>query len=73
MPVIDAVNAVGPDNVPRWFDFSPLNGVDIGDGMNGDVGALFSALPERAGLKLEPRKIPVQIFVIDHVEKPSAN
>ncbi|HEV1287836.1 MAG TPA: TIGR03435 family protein [Bryobacteraceae bacterium] len=35
--------------------------------------ALFKALEEQAGLKLEVTKGPVEILVIDHAEKPSAN
>lgn len=31
------------------------------------------ALKEQLGLKLKPAKAPVQILVIDHVERPSAN
>jgi uncharacterized protein (TIGR03435 family) len=33
--------------------------------------AIASALEEQLGLKLEPRQAPVEILVIDHVEKPS--
>ncbi len=33
---------------------------------------LLTALQEQAGLKLEPAKGPVDVYVIDHVEKPSA-
>ncbi len=33
---------------------------------------IFDAV-QRVGLKLEPRKGPVEVVVIDHVEKPSAN
>ena len=35
--------------------------------------ALFKAFEEQAGLKLEATKGPVEILVIDHAEKPSAN
>ena len=35
--------------------------------------ALFKAFEEQAGLKLEAIKAPVEILVIDHAEKPSAN
>jgi uncharacterized protein (TIGR03435 family) len=35
--------------------------------------ALSTAMPEQLGLKLEATKAPAEVFVIDHVEKPSAN
>ena len=34
---------------------------------------VFTALEEQAGLKLVPAKGPVQVLVIDSVEKPSEN
>ncbi len=34
---------------------------------------LFTAIQEQAGLKLEPTRAPVQVLVIDHVQKPSEN
>jgi len=34
---------------------------------------LFTAIQQQLGLKLEAVKIPVDVLVIDHVEKPSAN
>jgi uncharacterized protein (TIGR03435 family) len=39
-----------------------------------DFPDLFSALPSQLGLRLEPGKAPVEIMVIDHMEKsPVAN
>ena len=35
--------------------------------------SLFTAIQEQLGLKLETQKAQVEIFVIDHVEKASAN
>jgi uncharacterized protein (TIGR03435 family) len=34
---------------------------------------LFTAIQEQLGLRLKPAKEPVDVLVIDHVEKPSAN
>jgi bla regulator protein BlaR1 len=41
----------------------------------GDVSRpdLFTAVREQLGLRLEARKAPVEVLVIDHVEKPSEN
>ena len=36
-------------------------------------GAIFAAIQEQLGLKLEPGKGPVEIIVIDHIERPSGN
>lgn len=34
---------------------------------------LFTAIQQQLGLKFEPAKIPVDVLVIDKVEKPSEN
>jgi uncharacterized protein (TIGR03435 family) len=62
-PVVDKTGLKGIFEFRLDYSVSP----------NEDRPNIFSALQDQLGLKLEPSKGPVEFFVIDHLEKPSAN
>ena len=59
------------DRIDRTFDLNLDFTVD--ESMSSEGPTIFEAVQRQLGLKLETRKGPVQVVVIDHVEKPSAN
>jgi bla regulator protein blaR1 len=46
---------------------------DAGQGSGVDAPLLPTAIQEQLGLKLVPTKGQVEVIVIDHIERPSAN
>jgi uncharacterized protein (TIGR03435 family) len=71
--VVDSTGLKGTFNLKlSWRPESPratVTGVD--EAM--ERPSLFDALQQQLGLHLESRKIPIEILVIDHAEKPSEN
>jgi uncharacterized protein (TIGR03435 family) len=63
--VVDATGLAG------LFDLSLEFTSD--ENMSADGSTLFEAVQRQLGLKLESRKGPVEVVVIDHIEKPSEN
>jgi uncharacterized protein (TIGR03435 family) len=76
-PVLDKTG------LPGFWDFTLEFVPDgMGDGRKGPGGealpafdgpTLYTALREQLGLKLESTKGPVEVYVIDHVERATAN
>jgi uncharacterized protein (TIGR03435 family) len=68
-PVVDQTGLAGK------FDFTIRYTVDesrTSDDPNAPPG-IFTAVQEQLGLKFEPAKAPADVYVIDHIERPSPN
>lgn len=66
-PVTNATGLKGEYDFVLWWSFDTLDNPDAGPG-------ILTALQLQLGLKLEPRKGPVEVLVIDHAEKiPTGN
>ena len=71
-PVIDRTNIQGLFDI--HLEFSDLEkSAELSSDADTVAPSVFMAVQEQLGLKLSPDKGPVEVFVIDHVEKPSPN
>ena len=72
-PISDKTNLAGRYDVElRWT----LESIEMRSNASSeqDIPNIFTAIQEQLGLKLQPSKVPVRVFVIDHIEKkPSEN
>ena len=80
--VVDRTGLTGGFDLAFYFDNRPIPGVGFGGGLRTPPGAepppadavsIFTALEEQLGLKLEAQTGPVEVLVIDHVERPTPN
>jgi uncharacterized protein (TIGR03435 family) len=74
--VIDKTGQAGLFDV--HFEFTPDDATPLGGQgpvpRSGEFGlSIFTALEDQLGLKLESTKGPVDVIVIDHIERPSEN
>jgi uncharacterized protein (TIGR03435 family) len=60
-PVVDATGIDGLYDIN--LKFAPAGATES------ELPSIFTAVQEQLGLKLEPRKVPVENLVVDHVEK----
>jgi uncharacterized protein (TIGR03435 family) len=67
----DYTLSFAPDESMRAGFLPPANGGVPPPEAQGP--SIFSALQDQLGLKLEAKKEPVDVVVIDHIEQPSAN
>lgn len=67
-PVFDKTGLTGKYDYK--LEYAPEDGQPDPDAT---APSIFTAVQEQLGLKLESAKGPVEIFVIDHAEKPSGN
>jgi uncharacterized protein (TIGR03435 family) len=67
-PVLDRTRLSGEFNFNAKF--APVDNNALG---NTSSPSIFTALQEQLGLKLEATRAPIEILVIDHAEKPTAN
>jgi uncharacterized protein (TIGR03435 family) len=67
-PVVDQTGLAGKYDFSIHYTFDEVHSTDP----NAPPG-LFTAIQEQLGLKFEPVKAAVTVFILDHVEQPSAN
>jgi uncharacterized protein (TIGR03435 family) len=79
--VVDRTGLTGAFDLEFRFDARPIPGAGTGGGFpiqpagpaDPDAPSIFTALQEQLGLKLEAQTGPVDVLVIDHVERPQPN
>ena len=70
LPVVNQTGLPGIYNFKlRW---TPETSKGLTDG-TAEWPSIFTAIQEQLGLRLHAQKAPVEVLVIDHVEKPSEN
>jgi uncharacterized protein (TIGR03435 family) len=74
-PVLDMTGLKGVYNFTlQWTQDSKTSAPAPGDEAREIGPSLYTAIQEQLGLKLEPRKAPVEMLVVDHAEKvPTGN
>ena len=77
-PVLDRTGLPGTFDLAITFSPELQQPVDLPPGIvppriDRDAPSIFTAVQEQLGLKLEPARGPVDVLVIDSVERPTPN
>ena len=77
-PVLDETGLAGNYNFRLHYDQGSVGLPFSAPGVSrpesdGIEPSVFTAVQEQLGLKLEPQKKPVEVLVIDSIERPSGN
>ena len=69
-PVVDQTGLTGPFAIDlSWA----REGQSAADSADSSLPSVFTAVREQLGLRLEPAKLPVRMFVVDDAKLPTAN
>ena len=68
-PVVDSTGLTGAYDFTLTWCLNELTGRLS----TSDAPSLFTAIQEQLGLKMAPAKVPVEVIVIDHIERPTDN
>jgi uncharacterized protein (TIGR03435 family) len=72
--VVDETGLTGWWDFDVTLNFTGFSGPAVGGAdPSSDTTSVFTSLQEQLGLKLDPRRGPVETFVIDHVERPTSD
>jgi uncharacterized protein (TIGR03435 family) len=74
LPVVNRTGLEGVFNLKlKWTPESAKQIKPGADGAAMEGPSIFTAIQQQLGLRLRSQKMPVEILVIDHAEKPSEN
>jgi len=59
-----------PDRIPNFGPAGPPPGLPA---IDPDAASIYAAMREQLGLKLDSQRAPVEVIVVDRVEKPTAD
>jgi uncharacterized protein (TIGR03435 family) len=73
LPVVNRTGLDGVFNVKLQWTPENARLAKAADSVALDGPSIFTAIQEQLGLRLHAEKVPVEVLVIDHAEKPSDN